>query len=52
MALLYIQAGSMTFHAVGAIIKQAQSVPALWLGGLILVLVGIALKLGLAPFPM
>ena len=52
LALLYFESGAMTFHAVGAIMKQAQSVPALWLGGLILVLVGIALKLGLAPFHM
>ena len=52
LALLYFESGAMTFHAVGAIVKQAQSVPALWLGGLILVLVGIALKLGLAPFHM
>jgi NADH-quinone oxidoreductase subunit N len=52
LALLYFESGAMTFHAVGAIMKQAQSVPALWLGGLILVLIGIALKLGLAPFHM
>ncbi|MDR4463825.1 MAG: NADH-quinone oxidoreductase subunit N [Nitrospira sp.] len=52
LALLYFESGAMTFHDVGAIVKQAQSVPALWLGGLILVLVGIALKLGLAPFHM
>lgn len=52
MALLYFESGAMTFHEVGAMVKQAQSVPALWLGGLILVLVGIALKLGLAPFHM
>lgn len=52
LALLYFESGAMTFHAVGAIMKQAQSVPALWLGGLVLVLVGIALKLGLAPFHM
>ncbi len=52
MALLYFESGAMTFHEVGAIVKQAKIVPALWLGGLILVLVGIALKLGLAPFHM
>ncbi|MDH5319389.1 MAG: NADH-quinone oxidoreductase subunit N, partial [Nitrospira sp.] len=52
LALLYFESGTMTFHDVGAIMKQAQSVPPLWLGGLILVLVGIALKLGLAPFHM
>ena len=52
LALLYFESGSMTFHGVGAIMKQAQTVPTLWLGGLILVLVGIALKLGLAPFHM
>jgi NADH-quinone oxidoreductase subunit N len=52
LALLYFESGAMTFHAVGAIMKQAQSVSALWLGGLILVLIGIALKLGLAPFHM
>ncbi|UVT20872.1 MAG: NADH-quinone oxidoreductase subunit N [Nitrospira sp.] len=52
LALLYFESGAMTFHGVGAIMKQAQSVPALWLGGLILVLIGIALKLGLAPFHM
>jgi NADH-quinone oxidoreductase subunit N len=52
LALLYFESGAMTFHGVGVIVKQAQSVPALWLGGLILVLVGIALKLGLAPFHM
>ena len=52
LALLYFESDAMTFHAVGAIMKQAQSLPALWLGGLILVLVGIALKLGLAPFHM
>jgi NADH-quinone oxidoreductase subunit N len=52
LALLYFESGTMTFHAVGAVVKQAQTVPALWLGGLILVLVGIALKLGLAPFHM
>ncbi|MBS0152406.1 MAG: NADH-quinone oxidoreductase subunit N [Nitrospira sp.] len=52
LALLYFESGAMTFHAVGAIPKQAQSVSALWLGGLILVLIGIALKLGLAPFHM
>jgi len=52
LALLYFESGAMTFHGVGAIVKQAQTIPALWLGGLILVLVGIALKLGLAPFHM
>jgi NADH-quinone oxidoreductase subunit N len=52
LALLYFESGAMTFHGVGVIVKQAQTVPALWLGGLILVLVGIALKLGLAPFHM
>lgn len=52
LALLYFESGAMTFQGVGAIMKQSQSVPALWLGGLILVLVGIALKLGLAPFHM
>lgn len=52
LALLYFESGAMTFHAVGVIVKQAQPVPALWLGGLVLVLVGIALKLGLAPFHM
>ncbi len=52
LALLYFESGTMTFHSVGAIVKQTQTVPALWLGGLILVLVGIALKLGLAPFHM
>jgi NADH-quinone oxidoreductase subunit N len=44
LALLYFESG--------AIMKQAQSVPSLWLGGLVLVLVGVALKLGLAPFHM
>jgi NADH-quinone oxidoreductase subunit N len=52
LALLYFESGAMTFHGVGVLVKQAQTVPALWLGGLILVLVGIALKLGLAPFHM
>lgn len=52
MALLYFESGSMTFRGVGAIVKQAQAVPGLWLGGFVLVLVGIALKLGLAPFHM
>ncbi len=52
LALLYFESGAMTFHEVGATVKQWQTVPALWLGGLILVLVGIALKLGLAPFHM
>src|SRR5262249_12393559 len=50
LALLYFESGAMTFHGVGAIMKQTQSVPALWLGGLILVLVGITLKLVIAPF--
>ena len=52
LALLYFESGAMTFHEVGLIVKQSQAVSALWLGGLILVLVGIALKLGLAPFHM
>jgi NADH-quinone oxidoreductase subunit N len=52
LALLYFESGAMTFHGVGTILKQAHSVSALWLGGLVLVLVGIALKLGLAPFHM
>jgi NADH-quinone oxidoreductase subunit N len=52
LALLYFETGAMTFHGVGVMVKQAQTVPALWLGGLVLVLVGIALKLGLAPFHM
>jgi len=52
LALLYFESGAMTFHEVGVSVKQWQAVPALWLGGLILVLVGIALKLGLAPFHM
>lgn len=52
LALLYFESGAMTFYGVGSVMKQAQSVPALWLGGLVLVLVGIALKLGLAPFHM
>jgi len=52
LALLYFESGAMTFQGVGAILKQAHSVSALWLGGLVLVLIGIALKLGLAPFHM
>ena len=52
LALLYFESGAMTFQGVGAILKQTQSVSALWLGGLVLVLVGIGLKLGLAPFHM
>ncbi len=52
MALLYFESGSMTFRGVGAIVKQAQTIPGLWLGGFVLVLVGVALKLGLAPFHM
>jgi NADH-quinone oxidoreductase subunit N len=52
MALLYFESGSMTFRGVGVIVKQAQAVPGLWLGGFVLVLVGVALKLGLAPFHM
>ena len=52
LALLYFESGAMTFQGVGAILKQVHSVSALWLGGLVLVLVGIALKLGLAPFHM
>jgi NADH-quinone oxidoreductase subunit N len=52
LALLYFESGAMTFQGVGAILKQAHSVSDLWLGGLVLVLIGIALKLGLAPFHM
>lgn len=52
LALLYFESGTMTFHEIGVTVKQWETVPALWLGGLILVLVGIALKLGLAPFHM
>jgi len=52
MALLYFESGTMTFRGVGAIVKQAQAVPGLWLGGFVLVLVGVAFKLGLAPFHM
>ena len=52
LALLYFESGAMTFHEIGVTVKQWETVPALWLGGLILVLVGVALKLGLAPFHM
>ncbi len=52
MALLYFESGSMTFRGVGTVLERAQTVPGLWLGGFVLVLVGIALKLGLAPFHM
>lgn len=52
MALLYFESGSMTFRGVGMVVKQVQTVPGLWLGGVVLVFVGVALKLGLAPFHM
>ncbi len=52
MALLYFESGAMTFREVGGVVESAQTVPGLWLGGFVLVLVGIALKLGLAPFHM
>jgi len=52
LALLYFESGAMTFHEIGVTVKQWDTVPALWLGGLILVLAGLALKLGLAPFHM
>lgn len=52
MALLYFESGSMTFRGVGMVVKQVQTVPGLWLGGIVLVFVGVALKLGLAPFHM
>lgn len=52
MALLYFESGSMTFRGVGTVVESSQTVPGLWLGGVVLVLVGVALKLGLAPFHM
>lgn len=52
MALLYFESGSMTFRGVGMVVKQVQAVPGLWLGGVVLVFIGISLKLGLAPFHM
>lgn len=52
MALLYFESGSMVFREVGMVVKSARTVPGLWLGGFVLVLVGVALKLGLAPFHM
>ena len=45
MALLYFQTGSMVFAEVGRGPK-----PLLWVGGLILVMVGIGFKLALVPF--
>lgn len=45
MALLYFQTGSMVFAEVGQ-----GSKPLLWVGGLILVMVGIGFKLALVPF--
>ncbi|NGZ09350.1 MAG: NADH-quinone oxidoreductase subunit N [Nitrospira sp. LK70] len=52
LALLYFESGSMTFRGVGTVVETGQAVPSLWLGGFVLVLVGVALKLGLAPFHM
>jgi NADH-quinone oxidoreductase subunit N len=50
MALLYFETGAMVFTDIGAHLLPATEVPALWLTGFLLVLVGVGFKLGLVPF--
>jgi NADH-quinone oxidoreductase subunit N len=50
MALLYFETGTMVFTEIGAHLLPAAEVPALWLTGFLLVLVGVGFKLGLVPF--
>ncbi len=49
MALLYFEAGAMSFTVIGARLADGQ-ISALSLAGLLLVLVGVGFKLGLVPF--
>jgi NADH-quinone oxidoreductase subunit N len=48
MALLYFQTGTMVFTELGA--APILGTKPIWLGGFILVMVGIGFKLGLVPF--
>jgi NADH-quinone oxidoreductase subunit N len=50
MALLYFETGTMVFTEIGAHLLPAAEIPALWLTGFLLVLVGVGFKLGLVPF--
>ncbi|HJT19544.1 MAG TPA: NADH-quinone oxidoreductase subunit N, partial [Nitrospira sp.] len=50
LALLYFQTGSMSFRAVGSTIAGGAGISELWVGGVVLVLVGVGFKLGLVPF--
>ncbi|CAJ1836258.1 NADH-quinone oxidoreductase subunit N [Aeromonas jandaei] len=50
MALLYAQAGSLSFAALGVTMAQSPAHHPLLMGGLGLMLVGFAFKLSLAPF--
>ena len=50
MALLYAQAGSLSFDALGVTMAQSPAHHPLLMGGLGLMLVGFAFKLSLAPF--
>ncbi len=50
MALLYAQAGSLSFAALGQTLAESPAHHPLLMGGLGLMLVGFAFKLSLAPF--
>jgi len=50
LALLYFQTGSMAFRTVGLSFGSDPEPAALWLGGFLLVLVGVGFKLGVVPF--
>jgi NADH-quinone oxidoreductase subunit N len=50
LALLYFQTGSMNFRAGGSVVAGGAGATELWVGGVVLVLVGVAFKLGLVPF--
>ncbi len=50
LALLYFQSGSLSFRAVGAAMTGDVAGSPLWVGGFVLVMVGIGFKLGVVPF--
>jgi NADH-quinone oxidoreductase subunit N len=50
MGLMYFETGTMAFGQMGARLVANSHIPALWLAGFVLVLVGIGFKLGIVPF--
>ncbi|WP_025762818.1 NADH-quinone oxidoreductase subunit N [Dyadobacter tibetensis] len=52
MALIYMEVGNMSFAGMSGAIRDAPSLPPLFLAGLTMLLVGVGFKLAVVPFHM